>query len=415
MDNRAENKPRFPKLNPMVIILAIFAAYAFFGFSDNVKGPALPRIQADLVITELQLGLLLAINVIGYIISCSFTAALVKKIGMKTCLLFALAIMAVSGIGICFSTGYFALVSSFFCLNLGNGMLEVSLGISAAKAFIRNTGAMMNLAHSFYGIGAIIGPMASTGLMAFSLQGQTLGWRYMYLVVLCCAIVPAVPVIFGRFGKTDKSEKKTGYAAMLKKPTLWLVILILSLGSVCEMGVGAWFVNFLEKAHSFPEERAAFFLTLFFVCFTLTRLALGPVIDKVGLINSLVIGLAFAGTLIVIGVLSGEPGAYLLVVAGIGIAPVFPTLMAVVAKLFLDTIDLAITVVVTITGITMVGANFLLGGIINFARRLFTDTYGDSGVAMAYSAGYLFLGLCCLGAFVVALILRMKQKKAGLI
>jgi MFS family permease len=114
-----------------------------------------------------------------------------------------------------------------------------------------------------------------------------------------------------------------------------------------------------------------------------------------------------------VGVLMGEAGAPLLIIAGIGVAPVFPTVMAVLAKLFADDIDLAMTATMTTMGIFVAPANILLGAIVHQARILFTQTHGDAGVGMGYAAGYMFLALSCFGALASTLLLRARQKKAG--
>ena len=395
--------------------IAIFASFFIYGFYETMKGPALPRIQSDFDISEFQLGLLLASNSLGYLIACSYTASLSKKIGIRTCLIISLVIIAISGVFICFSpsTSFITLVLSFFILNLGNGTMEVSQGVIAAKLFTRNTGTMMSLAHFFYGAGSTVSPIIATTLMAVKLGEQIFSWRYLYLIVLSWALIPAILALLSRFERQDRSEKRSGFMALLKKKTLWMIVLILALGSVCELGVGAWMVNFLEKAYSYTSEQAALRLTLFFVCLTLARLVLGPIVDRVGLINSLAIIMAFSGVMTVVGVLCGKPGTVLLVIAGVGIAPLYPTVMAVVAKLFADEVDYAMTIMMTVMGAFIVVANLLLGGIIQLTRRIFESTRGEAGVGLAYASGYLFLGVCCFGAFVFAMLLRSRQKKAG--
>jgi len=399
--------------NRILLTVAIFATFFIYGFYETMKGPALPRIQMDFSVTEFQLGLLLATNSLGYLIACSYTASLARRISTKACLVLSLLIITVSGVFICFSPSYTALMLSFFFLSLGNGTLEVSQGVIAAKIFTKNTGTMMNIAHFFYGAGSTISPIISTSLMAARLGEQLLSWRYLYLIVLSWVLIPALLALLSRFEKHDRDNKKAYFISLIKKPELWLIILVLAFASVCELGIGAWMVNFLEKAYSYTGEQAALRLTLFFVCLTLTRLILGPAIDKIGLINSLVIVTLFAGILTVTGVLCGEPGTVLLILTGICMAPVYPTVMAVVAKLFSTEIDYAMTIMMTVMGMFVVVANLLLGGIIQLARHIFTEKYGEAGVGMAYAAGYLLLGVSCFGAFVFALILRSKKKKAG--
>jgi fucose permease len=413
MEDENLSGPHGSRRNYIYLTLAVFVGFLFFGFADSARGPAVPRIQAEFQITELQVGLLLAVNSIGYLIGCSYTAALAKKIGIKSCLIIALAMMPVSGVLISIAPSFAMLVPAFFVLNLGFGMVEIAQGVIAATTFTKRTGTMMNLAHFFYGVGAVFSPVISTGLMAARFGGQLLGWRYMYLIILSCAIVPAIPALIGRLKKQDYNKKKTGYAVILRKPTLWLTILILSLGVTAEMGAVAWLVNFLEKAYSYSSEQAALHLTLFFVCFTLARLVVGPLIDKIGFINSLVFFTALTGVLIVIGVLTGRAGAPLLVIAGAGVAPIFPTVMAAIAKLFTDEIDLAMTSVMTAMGIILVPTNILIGGIVNQARVILSASHGEAGVGLAYASGYMFLGLCCFGSCLFTLILRKRLKNAG--
>ena len=399
--------------NYILLTITVFATYAIFGFSDVARGPAIPRIAEEFDITELQIGALLTTNTVGYLTACSFTAALARKIGMKTCAIIAMFVVAMSGLLICYSPSFPALMAAFFVLNLGFGMLEISLGVIAATTFTENTGRMINLAHFFYGFGSVCSPFVANALIVASLGETLLGWRYMYLIILSFALIPVIPALIGRLRKQVYDKKQTGYKALLKTPTLWLAIMIFALGAICEVGVASWLVNFLEKAHSFSSDKAALHLTLFFVCFMLSRLILGPFTDKIGLINSLIIATAFTGVAITVGVLCGEAGTVILVIAGVGIALIFPTMMAVVAKLFKDEIDLAMTAVTTIMGLILIPANLVVGAIIQFTRPAFSDISGDDGTRLAYSTGYLFLGLCCFGACLFASLLRRAQKNAG--
>jgi len=415
MENEGLVGTRGRNRNFILFTIAVFASLTILGLTDNIRGTALPRIQEEFFLTELHLGLLLAANSTGYLTACAFTAALAKRIGMKACLIAGLVIVALAGICVCFSPGFAVLVLGFFILNIGFGMLDISTGVIAATIFTKRTGMMMNLAHFFYGAGATLSPVVSTGLMAARFGGLLLGWRYTYLLILSFALVPAIPTLIGRLKKQERDGKTGGYAELLKKPALWLLTVLLAFELVAESGTVAWLVLFLEKAHSFSGERAALRLTLFFICFTVSRLILCPFIDRIGLLRTLIIAPSFAGAMIIIGVLAGAQWTPLLYIAGIGVAPMFPTVMAVIAKLFPGQIDRAMTFVLTAIGIIVVPANFLIGGLINWARLVLTETHGEAGVGMAYSAGYLFLGLCCFAAFVFAVVLRARQKKAGIV
>lgn len=399
------------KYNFIILTITIFTGFLIFGFSENIKGPAIPRMQAEFNLSEFQIGLLLATNSVGYLTACLYTAALARKIGLKLSLILCFTSMALAGIAICFSPTYITLLISYFTMYLGNGMLEITLGLMAATIFTKNTGTMMNLSHFFYGLSSSFAPLLSVAIMKTKFNSQVLGWRYMYLIVLSSCIIPIIPAIFGQLRRKLDYTKSKGYKAFLKDKSSFYIIIILSLGVTCEMSVGGWLANFMEKSYSLNENSAALVLTAFFICFTLSRLLIGPLTDKIGFIKSLIIFTGFSGLSIIIGVLSGKIGIMLLVSAGFGIAPIYPTIMAVMAKLFTDNIDNAMTVTLTLMGITIASSNLLLGGLIDLFRNIFTKLIGETGTGLAYAAGYLFIGLCSIIASLISIVLYKNLKK----
>ncbi len=52
--------------NYYILLVVIFGGFLIFGLSENVRGPAIPKIQSEFMIGETQLGLLLALNSLGF-------------------------------------------------------------------------------------------------------------------------------------------------------------------------------------------------------------------------------------------------------------------------------------------------------------------------------------------------------------
>ncbi len=410
MKKNADNK-----VNDVILIITVFIGFLIFGFSENIKGPAIPRIQWDFSLNEMQIGLLLALNSLGYLLACSYTGWLSKKIGLKATSVLCFVTMAVAGVLIYLSPSYVLFSGSYFIMYLGNGMLEISLGILAAKIFTKNTGTMMNLSHFFYGLSSMAGPVLATWLMGVSFDGNILGWRGMYLIVLSLSLIPIIFVLAGRFPKDDQDEsQETSFKQYVRNPIAWLIVLILSFGVTCEMAVGGWLVNFLEKSYNFSTSSAAGVLTWFFVCFTLARLLLGPVIDRMGYVKSLLMLSCFAGISIIAGVIIGRPAVFLLALAGFGVAPIYPTVMALLSKVFPRNINTAMSFTLTIMGIAIVIGNFLVGAITDIFINIFTSTLNaEAGIRLGYSAGYIFIGVCSLVCFVGSAVLYKKLKGQG--
>ncbi|WP_274651145.1 MFS transporter [Paenibacillus humicola] len=395
--------------NYLLLLSVVFGGFLIFGFSENIKGPAIPLMQADFSLNEKQLGLLLALNSLGYLVACTFTSALAGRIGIKWTGITAFGSMAVSGVLIYLSVNYALLSASYFLMYIGNGMLEIGLAIMAARIFTKNTGTMMNLSHFFYGLSSTVAPVIAAAMMGWKLFGSELGWRGMYLLTLSLSVLPVIPSLFGKFPVQEHSrEDRISLRILVRDPIAWMIVAILSFGVVSEMAVGSWLVNFLEKAYDWTIPKASGMLSLFFLFFTLARLLLGPVTDKIGYTVSVMLFAAFSGACSLTAILIGEPGAVLFAVAGAGIAPIYPTVMAMIAKRYPKGTETAITFTVTLMGIATVLGNLGNGYLIDFVRRLFERLGPADSRIVGLQAGYVFIAamallcsVCCLCLYVM--------------
>lgn len=386
---------RQAKFNYYILLFVVFGGFLLFGLSENVKGPAIPSMQSDFSLNESQLGFLLALNSLGYLLACSFTSALAEKIGIKWTGIISFVSMPVAGLFMYLSTGFGSLAASYFLLYIGNGILEIGLGIMAARIFVKNTGTMMNLSHFFYGLSSIGAPMLGASMMGWNIMDGELGWRGMYLVVLSLSLLPIIPSLIGKFPDEDEhgDGERTSFRALLRDKIAWLIVAILSFGVISEMAVGSWLVYYLENAYEWSTKEASSMLSLFFLFFTLSRLFVGPVTDKLGYTLSIMIFSAFSGLCSLAAVLIGKEGAILFAIAGIGIAPIYPTVMALLSKKYAKGIGTAITFVVTLMGIGSVLGNLVIGFIIDWVSRAFSQ---EGNEIIGLQAGYIFIAAMAL-------------------
>lgn len=406
-------QPLTNKRNRTLLIIVVFVGFLIFGFSENIKGPAIPRMQSDFSLNEMQLGMLLSLNALGYLIACSFTGIISRKWGLKITTLLAFGSMTLSGVLIYITTNYTSLSASYFLMYIGNGMLEIGLALLAARVFTTHMGTMMNLSHFFYGLSSMFAPLIASWLMGVQLGGSELGWRGMYLIMISLAIIPMIPAIGSKFPKsTVEGSEPISMKEYLRDPAAWIIVLILSFGVISELAIGSWLVNYLEKAYGWESSTAAGMLSVFFFFFMLARLVLGPVIDKIGFIRSLIILPVCSGICSIGGILIGPSGAILFALAGIGIAPIYPTVMALLAKRYPHGADMAITFTVTMMGIASVIGNFLVGGITDLFKQLFMNTQGAAtGQLIGLQSGYLFIGACAILCSIASIVLYRYDRK----
>ena len=404
-----------PKYNYYLLLSIVFGGFLIFGLSENIKGPAIPIIQNELHLSQSQIGILLALNSLGYLLACSFTSALSNKIGIKWTGIIAFLSMALAGFVIYLSVNYATLSASFFLLYIGNGVLEIGLGIMAARIFTKNTGTMMNLSHFFYGLSSTVAPTIAASIMGWNMFGDEIGWRGMYLLVLLLSLLPIVPSLLGKFPEeTYEIEETTSYKSLIRDPVAWLIVAVLSFGVVSEIAVGSWLVQFLVKAYSWNIHDASRMLSMFFLFFMLARLFLGAVTDRIGFTLSIIIASAFSGICSLAAILTGEKGAMLFAISGVGIALIYPTVMALLAKRYPKGTGAAITFTVTLMGIASVIGNLLIGFIIDLVSKMFKSENGGVNEILGLQAGYGFiavLALICSGCSIVLYVILKKKNQ----
>ncbi|MGG4470150.1 MFS transporter [Paenibacillus alvei] len=407
-----QKNPLDRKWNHYLLISIVFGGFLIFGFSENIKGPAIPLIQQDFRASQTQIGLLLALNSFGYLLACSYTSWMSDRIGVKWTGISAFLLMTFSGVFIYLSASFPSLSAAFFVLYLGNGMLEIALGIMAARIFTKNTGTMLNISHFFYGLSSTVAPIFAASVMDWHWGEGDVGWRGMYFLFLALSLLPILPSLFSKFPAESKSDGDgASFKSLIKDRVAWLIVAVLSLGVVSEMAVGGWLINFLVQAYSWDIKEASNMLSLFFLFFMFARLLLGPVTDKIGFARSIMYFSAFSGICTIAGILIGEKGAIFFCISGIGIALVYPTIMALLAKRYPIGTGAAITFTVTLMGIASVIGNFLIGFIIDTARIAANSLGAANSEIIGLKFGYGFIGLLALLCSVCCYFLYRSTEK----
>lgn len=403
------------KINYYLLLIVIFGGFLIFGVSENIKGPAIPEIQNELSLSDGTLGLLLAINAFGFLLACTYTPFIIVKIGAKTTSILTFLLIAISGVFIYLSTNFISLVGAYFLLYLGNGMLEIALAIIAARFFTKNTGTMLNLSHFFYGLGSTFAPIVAAQMMGWEVGSVVLGWRGMYLVMLSLSVIPIIPVVLSRFpkGDTSEDEDRPSFRKLSRDPIAWLIVFALTMGVTAELGIAAWLVNYLVRVSEWGLSEASSMLSIFFFSFMLARFLLGPITDKFGYAISIIVFSLFAGILSIVPIFIGDSIAILFAIAGFGIGPIYPTIMALIAKKYTKGTDTAITFTVVLAGIGGVITNLLIGYIIEWISFLSLGTTVTESNKIGMQAGYLFIGSTALFCALATGEIYRRLKKVG--
>jgi fucose permease len=166
---------------PSVVFLLALVAFVSLGLPDTVLGVAWPSLRRTFGLPVDRLGLLLLATMAGYLTSSFLSGPLVRRVGVGGLLVGSSAVVVGSVLGYALSPRWGFVVLSAFPAGLGAGAIDASINAYAAARFPAGRVAWL---HASWGIGAMLGPLLMTGVLAAGLS-----WRFGYgalAAVLAC-------------------------------------------------------------------------------------------------------------------------------------------------------------------------------------------------------------------------------------
>lgn len=262
---------------------------AFFGFvlsgmNDGVNGVLIPSLSTFYGVGDAVLGLLFFVTSFGYFLAALSSGLLTQRLGLRRVLLLGATTFLLGVLPFGLKLPFALLFPARLVLGLSIGMLETGLNIYITE--LPRSSLMLNYLHAFYGVGALIGPV--TGTIILALQW---GWNSVYLLLggldlllLLGFSVLSRPI---RFNSSVQEEKQSiagnVLSATLKLPAVWLVTLFLLVYVGVEVSLGNWAYSFLLEDRHEGTVLAGWIVSGYWLGLTLGRFLLQNLAERLGL------------------------------------------------------------------------------------------------------------------------------------
>jgi fucose permease len=327
-----------------VLILASIIAIFIYGMIAAMLGTILPELSSRFQLSPSQNGTIAFAQALGLIIASLCAGPLIDNQGKKLGIALGLALISIALFALPRSPGFRTILLLLFLLGVGGGITVTGANALASDVGEAHRAAALNLANLFFGLGAMATPLIAANL--FKRDSVRLCYTVATLTVVTL-VVEAVtkmpgPTGAGRFVMAGASEA-------LGRPLLFLVGFFLFLYVSCEVGIWNWLPRHLI-AQGIPESRALNILSLGFALGMLIgRVGILPVVARVPAVTVTLVGsVAMAITTFLMLRTKTAGAAWVLVfLAGLSMAPVFPTTLAIVGDAFPRMTGTAIGFVIT--------------------------------------------------------------------
>ncbi len=338
------------------IILAAILAILVYGMISPMLGTLLPGFG----LSPEQSGNVAFAQALGLMISSIFAGPLVDSRGKKSALLVGLALASLALLLLPAFGGYRATAGLMFLLGLGGGTIVTGANALAGDVNESRRASTLNLLNMFFGLGGLLTPL---------IMGRLLGGNAVALCYIVAGLtgvtllVHAATSMPGPSG--ERGFKVSEIGAVVASPALYLLALFLFLYVAAEVGVWNWLAKHLI-AQGVPESQALTILSLGFALGLLVgRVVVSRILIRISAANVTLASAALMAATTYLALQSADASVAWVAVfcAGLAMAPVFPTTLAITAEAFPRAAATAMGIVITSGWIGLAVSSKIIGAI----------------------------------------------------
>jgi fucose permease len=327
-----------------VLILAAIIAIFIYGMIAAMLGTILPELSERFHLSPSQNGTIAFAQAFGLIVASLAAGPLLDNEGQKLGIVLGLTLIAIALFVLPRAAGYVSILFLLFLLGVGGGIMVTGANALASDVGDTHRATALTLANLFFGLGAL-----ATPFIAANLFGRN--WvRLCYTIASLTVVTVVIEALTKMPGPSGARRFVLAEAApVLGRPLLFMIGLFLFLYITCEVGVWNWLPRHLI-AQGIPESRALNILSLGFALGILIgRTAVLPVLIHVPAVTVTLVGsIAMAvTTFLMLRVKNAMAAGVLVFLAGLSMAPVFPSTLGIVGDAFPRMTGTAIGFVIT--------------------------------------------------------------------
>jgi len=313
-----------------MLIFAASLAIFVYGMVASMLGTVNPGLAAKFNLNTVQISYIALSQGIGLVIASVSVGPLLDRKGKKVGLLLGLGLVAGALFMLANASGYATMLVTMLILGVGGGITLTAANALGSDVSESRRAIVLNLLNLFVGLGGLATPFVAGNLLAGDAIRVAYGAAILTSAAFLIQVFTKVPAPAGQ------GEKRRGSAGIFKVPLLYVLALTVLLYTACEFAVWNWLPKYLIS-QGIPETRALNILSLgFALALLLGRVAVMPILIRIPPLT-VTIGSATLMAITTYATLHAtDPNTAGIAVfcAGLAMAPVFPTTIALVGDLF---------------------------------------------------------------------------------
>lgn len=343
-----------------MLVLAVVLAIFVYGMIAATLGTILPDLSERFHLTPSQNGNIAFAQALGLMLASLGVGPLLDAEGKKVGLILGLSLISIALFALPRVRGFKGILSLLFILGVGGGIVITGANALASDVGNAHRASMLNMVNLFFGLGGFVTPFIAANLFRKN-------WiRLCYSIAAFSSLTLVLEIATRMPGPTGIHDfMLANIGQVLGRPMVLLLGLFLFLYVSCEVGVWNWLPRHLI-AQGIPESRALNILSMGFALgLLLGRLLASSILLKTSATTvTLMASIVMAVTTFLM-LRTKRPAAALILVglAGLSMAPVFPTVLAIVADVSPQMTSTAIGFAITCGWLGLAVSSRVIGAI----------------------------------------------------
>lgn len=328
---RADSLPVERKRDVRFFALML-AAFVLIGIVNTFLGPLIPALSSRWNLDYAEAGYLFTMQFAGSIIGATASGILMKKFRIARLITRGLIFMAASVVCISLAGRWTGTAAIFFS-GLTLGVTIPAINFSVAEMNASRRAEALNILNFAWGGGAVASPIVIARFTNESDITLPLMTVALLLIALSALIAFSRPLELDSIQQSAKAETKSGGAVWLS-PYVWLGFVLIFIYVGVETATGGWLASYAKSLSFSSGSLWAMVQSLFWTGLLVGRIAAPLFLRYLSEANLVLFSatVAVAGIVIILMGASVATVSIGAVIAGLGLAAIFPTTFALMTE-----------------------------------------------------------------------------------
>ncbi len=336
---------------PRTTLAVCIASLFVLGLLNGALGPLLPQLSRRVGAPVEALGAMFTALFLGALALQLAGGWLNERVGLRAMVVAGTALLAVAVLGLTLSPTLPTLLACALLAGAGQGMLDASTNVLVPAVYGDRSVSAVNLLHFAFGAGAVLSPVMTSLADAAWGSPMPILWVATALGV-ANALATSRWAMDPRVARAHDQPGAVARPALYARPVLWGLSLVLFLGVGVEMGVGGWTTVYAGRTTALGAGAVATLVSGYWLALMTGRLlgaAVGVRLTSRSLAVLAIGATCLGSAVLVLG--SGSVGWTVAgtLVVGLGVGPIFPTVVVLGTETFPTSPSRAVSAIIAVS------------------------------------------------------------------